>query len=371
MTPKPRTSRNMPRHIQPDRDRLPAGVWFVNTGKHGHWRIEWLDLGKKKTAYLCHGSATLAEIHAAKEAFTKKPTTISTFKTISQSFQTTHEWRSLATGTKTDYINCHNAICTQKTKAGTLGDERIESWTKALILRYLDKRSAVSASRASKELSYIKRLFSWAFERSYIDENVAIGIKKPKQKPRQHYVEDNDYLFFINVARESDYDYIAIVMELAYLCVMRKQEILDLTLANQKPEGLLITRRKGSRSNIMKWSDRLSQIWDHANTRALAIYADKKQPIPIKKEYRKLIISARTGDPVTSEGLSTAWQRVTELAIKKAEKESYAFTKFTLHDLKRKGITDYEGNKMAASGHRSESMMRVYDVSVPVVRPVE
>jgi len=36
--------------------------------------------------------------------------------------------------------------------------------------------------------------------------------------------------------------------------------------------------------------------------------------------------------------------------------------RFTIHDLKRKGISDVEGDKLAASGHRSMSMLRVYDV---------
>jgi hypothetical protein len=43
-----------------------------------------------------------------------------------------------------------------------------------------------------------------------------------------------------------------------------------------------------------------------------------------------------------------------------------------MHDLKRKGITDTPGTrheKQDASGHRSSSMLDVYDLSVPVVDP--
>jgi len=36
--------------------------------------------------------------------------------------------------------------------------------------------------------------------------------------------------------------------------------------------------------------------------------------------------------------------------------------RFTIHDLKAKGITDTEGdNKLAASGHRDPRMLAVYD----------
>ena len=372
MSPKARSSRNLPAHIQKDRDRLPSGVWFVNTGKFGHWRVEWLDEGKKKTAYLCHGSATLTEIHQAKDAFSKEaPAIAMTFRLLSEKFQTTRDWQTLAQGTKTDYLNCHNAISGQKTKTGLLGDQPITHWEKSLILRYLDKRSESSASRAGKELAYIKRLFAWAFERDYIGENISLGIKKPKVVTRSHYVEHQDYYFMLETVKASDYDYLFYVMELAYLCLLRKQEILDLTLANELPEGLLIKRRKGSRSNIMQWTDRLQAVWTAANKRALAIYEARKQPVPIKKEHRKLMISARTGDPITPEGLSTAWQRGIELTIRRAETEGKDFTPFWLHDLKKKGISDYEGNKIAASGHRSQSMMSIYDLSVPIVKPVE
>jgi len=36
--------------------------------------------------------------------------------------------------------------------------------------------------------------------------------------------------------------------------------------------------------------------------------------------------------------------------------------KFTIHDLKRKGVTDTSGDKLAASGHRDPAMLKVYDV---------
>ena len=34
---------------------------------------------------------------------------------------------------------------------------------------------------------------------------------------------------------------------------------------------------------------------------------------------------------------------------------------FTFHDLKAKGVSDFNGDKKAASGHRSEAMVSIYD----------
>ncbi len=75
-------------------------------------------------------------------------------------------------------------------------------------------------------------------------------------------------------------------------------------------------------------------------------------------------LSAKIG--CTAETLKR-WPRESQKAVNKSETEGNDFEKFTLHDMKRKGITDYRGNQMAASGHRSDTMMRVYDVNVPLV----
>ena len=46
--------------------------------------------------------------------------------------------------------------------------------------------------------------------------------------------------------------------------------------------------------------------------------------------------------------------------------------RFTLHGLKHRGVTDTKGSrqqKQRASGHRTESMVALYDHDVPVVQP--
>lgn len=43
--------------------------------------------------------------------------------------------------------------------------------------------------------------------------------------------------------------------------------------------------------------------------------------------------------------------------------------RFSLHDLKAKGITDTTGDKRAAGGHRTTQMVDVYDRLPPVVKP--
>jgi len=82
------------------------------------------------------------------------------------------------------------------------------------------------------------------------------------------------------------------------------------------------------------------------------------------------IIVNTLGEPVKESAFHSAWQRFITGAIK-----NQVITKddrFSLHDLKRKGITDTDGTKaekLEASGHLDEKMLMVYDKSVPKVNP--
>jgi integrase len=318
-----------------------------------------------KTALRAHSNTEIWQAYESQNA----PLAV-TFATLSRDFQTTPIWRKLAISTQKDYLDCHQHICGRKlSTSGTLGELPLAKWTIGLVRKYRDSRGESSESRANKELAYIKRVFSWGYEYEKIKTNPTLGVKKLTIKPRQHYAEDRDYEFMLQVAKESGYWYAWPAMEIAYLCRMRLSEVLDLTDANELPEGLLIKRRKGSRDNITEWNPRLRAAWDHAVTRRNKILADRKQPHPIRAEDRHVIISERTGDKIVVDSLKTAIGRIT-IATKQAAKErGINWIPFTFHDLKRKGVSDTTGNKQDASGHRTASMLNVYDVRMKTVKP--
>jgi len=284
---------------------------------------------------------------------------VATFSTLSRDLQQTLIWRKLALSTQRDYLDCHLHITTRKGNTGLLGDLPIAKWTVGLIRKYQDHRGESSESRANKELAYIKRVFSWAYEYEKIKFNPTLGVKKLSIKARQHYAEDSDYEFMLEIAKQSNYWYVWPAMEIAYLCRMRLSEVLDLTDSNELPTGLLIKRRKGSRDNITEWNPRLRAAWDHTITTRNRILADRKQPHPIRAEDRRIIISERTGDKIVLSSLKTAIGRVTVATKQAAEERRIIWVPFTFHDLKRKGVSDTKGDKQEASGHRTASMMNV------------
>jgi len=129
-----------------------------------------------------------------------------------------------------------------------------------------------------------------------------------------------------------------VCMELAYLCAIRKAEVLDLMRTDLLPEGISIRRDKGSKDNIILWSDRLEK----AVNDALAM-----------KPTSMYIIHDRAGMKVLESSFNTAWQRL------KAG--------FTFHDLKAKGVSDSKAANPA--GHKSSNMIELYRRKPELVEP--
>ena len=372
MTPpsgRKKYSAKYPPHI--NKDLLPKGIEYIAKGL-GFFRVAFYDdQGKQRYKRLCAGSCTITQIIEAHEAFKQKKSEVVTLRYLSAEFQKSPKWVKLSQSTHNDYLQCHDKICNTKIGKFNFGDIPYDLLKPSTILKYYDFRMVESHSRANKELAYIKRMLKWAIPREYIKENVAITVESEKLDPRLHYAEDRDYNFFMNIARESGYWYIPYIIELAYECRLRSVEVLELTDANEIPEGLSINRRKGSRANITLWSDSLRKTWDAVKARRNEIVKNHSLPLQIDPELRPIFISERTGDKISARGLKTAKSRIDNLAKEKAAALGIKFTPFTLHDIKRKSITDTEGNradKMEASGHKSANMMNIYDVSKAKVK---
>lgn len=119
----------------------------------------------------------------------------------------------------------------------------------------------------------------------------------------------------------------------------------------------------------MRWTPRLRAAWDAAKQVRTDIWGKKKMPVPFAPEQRRIIVAAH-GGALQKSSLDTAWQRLITQAIEKGIMTTEQ--RFGLHDFKRRGITDTAGtraDKQEASGHRDESMLDVYDLSVPTVNP--
>jgi integrase len=248
----------------------------------------------------------------------------------------------------------------------TLGDIPARSITRPMVRRLADQRLKQYQSNGKKgvvivnrEITTLASAIKWAkdhIDRLGIVEN-PFGIEKYSEQPNTRYVTDEEYHIQRDIAAGVA-DYLPVVFELAYLLAGRSVEMLDIKLSDidtdRETGGIHVTRRKGSESNIIEWSDRLYQAYQdarelHARHKIAAIDA----PLLINQQGQALRI----------ETLRTAMSRLK----KKMAKESLSDVYWSLHKLKSKGVSDAQDDRIA--GHKSESMRNRYRVKTARRKP--
>ena len=78
--------------------------------------------------------------------------------------------------------------------------------------------------------------------------------------------------------------------------------------------------------------------------------------------FQRHLFHNRHGQKINDSTFKSAWQRLMRRAREKGLE-----VRFTFHDLKAKGVSDFDGDKKLASGHRADSMVDVHDRNPGVV----
>lgn len=250
---------------------------------------------------------------------------------------------------KKNYIN--KILGYQRGNSKTLESAPLDKITPGVIRKYLDARAADNAAvSGNREKAMISAAWNWAIERDMVKwDNPCKSVKRNTEKARDRYVTDKEYGIVYNLALNSSTPYIAVAMEMAYLCRMRKSEILSATKSQILDDGFDTVRSKGSMDNITGWTPRLRD----AINLALSQHKDK--------DSSTHIVCNTQGQKVTEYAFNSAWQRL------KKDMKNAGVDLFTFHDLRAKSISDFKGDKRAASGHRTEAMVAIYDRKKKVV----
>lgn len=183
----------------------------------------------------------------------------------------------------------------------------------------------------------------WRLERDFVAENSAKSVHKFQETPRDRYIEDWEYEIVFNLFKESLSPYLAPIMELAYLCRMRSEEVRAFSEKHIRNHGVFIERVKGSENEITAYSDRLLSAISHAR---------KLFPDAPTLTTRPLIHDKK-GLPITAPAYKNAWPRLMKRALKEVLKE-----KFSFHDIKAKGVSDHS-KKYGV--HKDKKMQAVYN----------
>ncbi|WP_341522178.1 integrase [Pseudomonas sp. G.S.17] len=375
--PKRQYSPKIPGHI--DQTALPRGVYFDHRGAGCWYLLSTNEAGRRQRKNLCGANVTLSQLHRIIEEMNGIDR--DSLKYLCEQFHESTQYKALSPNTHADYSYSRDVLLTFPTKLQKpLGDLAVKKFTPALVQRIIDKIAQEGApSKAAHALRYLRRVMQWGRNRGFVEVNPAKGIEAPKERKRRRLPDTTVMVDLIKYAHQQGKltrgqagacsPYLWYVMEIGYLCRLRGIETITLTDENELEKGVLTNRRKGSRDNIVRWTPRLRAAWSAAKAIRSEIWARKKVPVPMRADQRMLIVSA-TGRPLSKSGLDTAFQRLVVQAIKAGVMTEEQ--RFGLHDFKRKGITDTVGtraDKQEASGHRDESMMDIYDMSVPTVNP--
>lgn len=323
-------------------DQFPKYVYL----KKGRWvYVPYLGDGKLgKEIVLCPADSPISLIAKEAEKASMAGTDTHALSWLCNQFLESPGFSERAPRTQKDYRRYSARIL-----QGNNGKKDFRTVTPATIRKYLDKgKKDGRAVQANREVAFLSIVFSWAYERDMLPrgmQNPCLKVKKNKETHRKLYVTDDAYQHVYHLATPW---YIQPMMEFAFLCRLRKAEILSITAADIGEDGLFARRTKGSRDATTLWSERLRHAVDQCLDRSSSI----TQIDPAK---RPLIHD--NGQAITESAFDTAWQRLMKKAMKAGLSEP-----FTFHDLKKKGISDFDGDKQKAGGWQDGQMLKVYDV---------
>ena len=251
-------------------------------------------------------------------------------------------------------------------KPGAFGDLAIRHITRPMVRRLADKRldnyiarGRKGAAQVNREISFLSAATLWALDN--IDNlgttDNPFKIKKFAEPQNDRYVTDEEYQIQKKEAA-SVASYLPIVLELTYLVASRGVETLDLRLSDIDPDrntgGIRVKRTKGSRENMIAWSDRLYQAYLDARE------LHKKHTIAAIDT--PLIVGSH-GQQLKKSSLDTAMQRLKKKMTAKGLGSVY----FSMHKLKHKAISDAKDARIG--GHKSEAMRNRYQVKLEKFEP--
>lgn len=341
----------------PADNQLPPDVY---TGRSAYeWRPK-NDNGQRRTVTLCPLTAPIDQVwEKYLEAKNSDPT--DTLRWLLREYMQSPAYASRAPTTRRGQaIHAHTVINHPIGPGNVFGDVKLRAITPGIIRQYLDVRAESGAAiSGNREKSLISRAWNWAIERDKTSApNPCKEVARNTEHRRQRYVTDHEYQIVHDLALsyppDTIYYRIAIAMELAYLCRFRKVELLTARRDQITDDGLDTRRAKRGRDTITEWSPRLRTAVDNA----LQTHGD------IPSIY---LLSNGKGGPIAEEGFNTAWTRIILRAV-----AEHGIDRYTFHDLRRKGTTDFQGTaaeKTDAGGWNNPAMLRVYDLSKPKTKP--
>lgn len=269
-------------------------------------------------------------------------------KDLFRLYRESPNFKRLAPKTRREYEKAHDGISGLEVDGRKFGDVPYAAITTGAAQSMLDYM-AETPVKANRWLSAMSVAFGWGKQRDKVTANPCLGVDRYTELARTRYVQDDEFNTHRALAEANGFERLSVGMELAYLCRLREIELVRLKRSDARQDGLLAERVKGSKTQIIALTNRLEA--------ALARSKSLAEPESI------FVLPNQSGGRLTAEAFRTDWQRFRAFAAKHGKPVTYTF-----HDLKAKGVTDFEGDKFKASGHKTPQMTAIYDRLPEVVK---
>ena len=332
----------MGRHRQIENEGLPSHVYF----KRDRWVYQppSNEQSLKINGKLLRKDCQKDQIWKAYEELLSSSHTLNH---LINEYLKSSQFKQKSLKTKREYQKNSETILNTKLKDSRMfGQISFVQITPAVVRKYLDSRDA--RINANREVAFLSSVYSWARERDFCSTNPCQGVRRNSEAARDRYVQDWEYQLVHKLAQQSSYPYIAVAMELSYLCRARQSEVFDLTLNDISDEGVFINRTKGSLPEVTIWTPRLRA----------AIQSAKAINVAVDSRY---LLHDKVSRRFKQESIWTAWGRVIKMALGseiEIDNKKYVLEeRFTFHDLKAKGVSDHIDHE---SGHKSEKAKSIY-----------
>ena len=238
---------------------------------------------------------------------------------------------SKAPNTRRDQLRQANNL------TAVFGGMPVGALTSVHVAEYLDRHpSPVSANR---ERALLSHAYTKAIRWGLVDRNPCRGVERNTEKPRTRYVSHEELL----VAIEDAPAVIQVMVALAYVSGQREGDLLKLRRDAITPEGLMVQQGKTGKRLIISWTPALRWAVEQAGT------------LPKPGTHSLWIVAQRNGQPYSSSGFQTAWQK----HIRGLHERGLLAERFTFHDLRAKAGSDAKDGRLL--GHMDpRTLRRVY-----------
>lgn len=299
------------------------------------------------TVRLCDLDRTKAKVWQEYEKLIETNKATSTVRNLVFQFFDSADFRELSATTQKDYHKYSKRILEA---FGKMGADKVQP---KHVRQFMDILGVKSPIQANRHKSFLSRTYRWAFERGKVPANPCTGVKQYKETARDRYIEDYEYQAVYNHACPI----VKAAMEISYICMARKADVVKLHKSQLLENGIYIKQGKTGKKQIKQWGPRLR-----------AAVATAKAEFPHVESM--FLLQQKNGSPFALASFDQRWRK----AILKAREITKLPLDFTFHDLKAKGISDYNGTtteKQFASGHKTATQVATYDRKVQEVPTVE